>query len=130
MTKIELKDVEAGDRVRLVNDNGDEATVTAGWARVSGVGSKSGNCFRSLDGWHVAEILPKPVILPTGENAMVAHRTDNSWSPFLRVGGFWHELDWHEFGGSVVDRCEDETVRYFIREKGFEVVFEGVQGDE
>ena len=125
MSEIKFEDVKVGDRVHLRNDNGDEATVTTDWAALSGMGAKSGNCFRLHDGWHVAEILPKPVILPTGENAMVAHRTDNSWPPFIRVGGFWHEVD-----GSIFDRCEDETVRYFIREKGFEVVFEGVQGDE
>lgn len=127
MTKIELKDVEAGDRVRLVNDNGDEATVTATqiWEGFEPNLESAYNLFSTNDGWHVAEILPKPVILPTGENAMVARRADTNAYPYVLMDGEW----WSVAGANTVP-VHPSLVRNQISCSGFEVVFEGVQGDE
>lgn len=124
MSEIKFEDVKVGDRVRLVHEGGNETTVSVtdvcdGWIYSETI------AITDCCAWHVAEILPKPVVLPTGENAMVAHPTDPSRIPFVRMGHAWNQVFI-----DTVRVVSGEEVQKFIRDDGFEVVFEGVQGDE
>lgn len=57
---IKFEDVRVGDRVKLVNENGDTAEV--GVVEVGGHLINAGSVtFYDFDDWSVAEILPKPM---------------------------------------------------------------------
>lgn len=62
--------VKVGDRVRLAQANGDEATVTVTWVTPHRVQSAT-NIFYS-DEWHTVEVLPRP--LPTERGLYLGRR--------------------------------------------------------
>lgn len=54
-----MVDVNVGDRVRLVNTNGDIAEVTVADVCDQSLATET-NIFEFDDGWSVTEVLPKP----------------------------------------------------------------------
>ena len=73
-----------------------------------------------FDEWDF-EIIERPVQLPTGENAMVAHPTDDTWVPYVRSRGSW----W--VPGGQNQSADEETIKEFIRDHGFDVIYEGIE---
>lgn len=73
---------------------------------------------------HDITVLERPVTLPTGEYAMVAHPTIKDYLPFVRIKGRWYMLA-PDTGGMI--RREESTVKYSVNMSGYEVVYEGVE---
>lgn len=93
-----MLEVSTGDRVRLVNTNGDTAEVTV--ARLAtGVITTTYHYFREVDGWSVVEVLPKPLppvgtfvkgVLKDGLKFVGVVRGENHRYPFATVDGQGH----------------------------------------
>ena len=110
-------DVKTGDRVRLTG-NGEvhECVVQASQHRP--ILTDSGyRYYNDPDSWEV-EIIQKP--LPTGEYAVIGSRKN----PDLFSGFYFEASDWLDRDGMAYT---EEEVREHMRERGLEVLFEGVQ---
>lgn len=66
---------------------------------------------------------PGEIHLPTGEYAMVAHRTDWLRNPFIHMNGRWYCITRHR----SMTLSSEETVRLAISESGYVPVFFGLK---
>ena len=113
MTKF--SDVKVGDRVRLTG-NGEVHEFEVQDIKPNVLTSEH-NAFYYNDDWDT-EILQKP--LPTGEYAVIGSRKN----PDLFSGFYFEASDWLDRDGMAYT---EEEVREHMRERGLEVLFEGVQ---
>lgn len=61
--------------------------------------------------------------LPISNWALVAHRTDPEWNPYILIDTVWYEVQ----KDRTLVETENETVEDYIQRYEFEVVFEGVK---
>lgn len=66
-----------------------------------------------------AEIIPIP--LPTKEYALIGNPSDMDWNPYILREG-----EWFEVRPARLKLVKPEEVQVYMREYGFEVLFEGV----
>jgi len=88
---IDISDIKVGDRVRVSNDNGDEATFTV--TKVYRIWIQSESNLFEVESWDHIEKLTPP--LPTKPGVYLPHvygggHTPNVW--LLNPGGQWIEL--------------------------------------
>ena len=69
------------------------------------------------------EVLERPVVLPTGENAMVLHPAYPDQAPFILQGGKWSRCDSR---AEYFSQYAEEEVKNLVAKYGYEVVYEGV----
>lgn len=119
---VDFSNVKAGDRVKLTRENGDETTfkverVTQGYAPL--LEDMHGNAHYPGE-WDTFEVLEQP--LPTNENAMIGHPTEDKWHPYI-----YREGSWYNPGYEPV--ASEERVRWFMQNRGFEVLYNGIPSD-
>lgn len=94
---IKFSDVKVGDRVHLVNENGDEATTVALRVMESGIESMY-HYFWGSDGWSVTEIIQPEFVFPTKPWAVIRHSNSDEMYTRDESGVWWSSmgLDWPE----------------------------------
>lgn len=122
----DFSDVNVGDRVRLTHENGDlaEFTITR-TNKVSGTIESQSNAYALVSSFWTVEILERAAEkLPTGQYAVVGHKDDPDWNPYIRINGEWFEVD---ATLNINTKFPEEEIREMIRNHGFEVLYEGIQ---
>lgn len=121
--KIKFEDIRVGDRVRLTN--GDEVhEFTVEDVRPGGIVHSAHNAYVRATGWEV-ERMEKPIVLPTGKHALVAHPNSDSYVAYILVDKKWYRIN--PEGGTDFKKVSGYDVVQAIRVAGLEIVYEGAK---
>jgi hypothetical protein len=114
-----MTDFKVGDRVKAtLGENvlvGIVRSVREDEVLVEADGDKQG-IWLYHNVWRIEKASPP---LPTKYGAVIGHKTEANWKPYVLVDGKW-------YCAGDQSPAPEKTVRYFIEDLGFEVIFEGV----
>lgn len=105
---IKFEDVQVGDRVKLVNENGDTAEITVTDVVSHTIYSEMNGFPKEKSGWSVAEILPRPMPNKPGTILQWGHPD----SKYVKTKRGWASIEYDRFyPNEYIEECYRDSIR-------------------